>query len=69
MITMEKSYEYLSGKTKVQVVDELGKKSEFSSSVWVYVLKIDIFNKKTILYIYFDGEVVTHTKLIKVSEI
>lgn len=59
---MKSSYDHLIGKTKKEVIHEIGEEFNFyHAHLWTYSINRKWFYKNTILYIYFDGEIVIHT--------
>lgn len=59
---MKESYYYLKGKTKIEIIQEMGQGHNLlDSHLWTYDISQSWFYKNSILYIYFDGEIVIHT--------
>lgn len=59
---MKSSYDHLIGKTKKEIIQEIGEEFNFyPAHVWTYTIKKKWFYKNTVLHIYFDGEIVIHT--------
>ncbi len=58
-------YQHLIGKTKNNVLNELGDECNFyQSSVWTYILKKEWFGRKKVLIINFDDNKVSHIKTV-----
>lgn len=59
---MKESYYYMRGRTKPEVIEQMGQGLNlFDSHLWTYNITGNWFYKDSILYIYFDGEIVIHT--------
>ncbi|WP_106915867.1 hypothetical protein [Chryseobacterium aurantiacum] len=62
----ELNYQYLLGKKKKEILQELGDELNYhSSDVWSYILKTSLFGKKTILHLYFEDGMVVKWDIIK----
>lgn len=67
---MEKNYDYLIGKTKKEVINELGDGFNFyPDNEWTYIFRQDFFFRKEILYVFFNNNIVFETKCRKTYRI
>lgn len=54
---MKNTYNHLVGKTKKEVLEELGYEFNFyPSEVWSYILHTSWYGRKTVLLLFFDNE-------------
>ena len=54
---MKNTYNHLIGKTKKEVLEELGYEFNFyPSEVWSYILHTSWYGRKTVLLLFFDNE-------------
>lgn len=63
---MEKMYQYLVGKNKVDITLEFGDQFNFyPHTIWSFIIGKDWLGKKIYLIIYFKGEKVCDVKIKK----
>lgn len=58
-------YQHLIGKSKIDILNELGDECNFyQSSIWTYIIKKEWFGRKKVLVISFDENTVSHVKIV-----
>lgn len=63
---MDKNYQKLIGKTKKEIIAELGFEfNHYPSDIWTYQMKINWIGIRTFLFIYFREECVKEVKTVK----
>ena len=63
---MDKNYQKLIGKTKKEIIADLGFEfNHYPSDVWTYLVKTNWLGMKKILMIYFQDNIVTDIKMKK----
>lgn len=63
---MAHEYDYLLNKDKAQILELLGEEFNFyPSNIWSYVIETGYFYRKTVLFIFFENEIVSKIKITK----
>jgi hypothetical protein len=59
-----KDYNYLLGKTKKEIIQEMGDEyNHYPSEIWTYLLKRNWLRRRKMLILYFENNVVKNIKV------
>ena len=64
---MKKNYKTLIGSSKKEIEEKIGNTDRFfkSGDIWIYIIKKSWYGLQTIMYIYFEQEMVCNIRIIK----